>query len=196
MPSAISLEKHAAETLRYIRASMDGAGSLAVPGSAGITMGLVGFVAAALAPSAGSRTLWLSSWLIAAAVASACGGLLMARQAALQGFTLFGAPVRKLVLCLAPGLFAGASMTFVLWQSNNLHAIPAVWLLLYGCALISSSAPTTRLVGILGALFTLLGLITFWLPDHLHNMALGLGFGGLHLGFGILIGQRSRAGQK
>lgn len=125
-------------------------------------------------------------------MASLAGGVILARQASLQGFTLFGAPVRKLALGLAPGLFAGAVMTFVHWHAGNLHAIPGTWLLLYGCALISTSASTTRIVGVLGGLFALTGLITFWLPDDLQTYALGAGFGGLHLLFGILIGQSGR----
>src|SRR5438132_9114465 len=33
------------------------------------------------------------------------------------------------------------------WQAGDVRAIPGTWLLLYGCALISTSAPTTRIVG-------------------------------------------------
>src|SRR5437762_463081 len=92
---------------------------------------------------------------------------------------------------LAPGLFGGAVMTLVLWQAGDQRAIPGTWLLLYGCALISTSAPTTRIVGVLGSLFALLGLVTFLLPESLQNIALGCGFGGLHLAVGILIRRRS-----
>jgi hypothetical protein len=191
----VSLDTHAAATLRYIRASMDAAGTVAVSGSAGITMGIVGLLAAALASMPSMRPHWLAVWLAAASVGGLSGGVLMARQASRQGFTLFGAPIRKFVLCLAPGLFAGGAMTLLLWQSGAVHAIPATWLLLYGCALVSTSAPTTKLVGVLGGLFAALGLATFWLPENLQTAALGLGFGGLHLGFGILIRQRSRVGQ-
>src|ERR1700757_5135570 len=159
-PHTVALDSHAAATLRYIRASMEAAGTLAVPGSAGVTMGVVGLVAAVLSSTPALRPQWLLVWLIAASVAAALGGAIMARQASRQGFTLFGTPARKFILCLAPGLFAGAVMTLVLWQGGHLRAIPGTWLLLYGCALISTSAPTTRIVGILGGLFALLGLVT------------------------------------
>ena len=191
----VSLDSHAAATLRYIRASMEAAGTVAVSGSAGISMGIVGLLAAGLASTAAMQPHWLAVWLIAATVAGFVGAVLMARQAAVQGFTLFGAPVRKFILCLAPGLFAGAAMTCVLWQSGDLHAIPGTWLLLYGCALVSTSAPTTKVVGVLGGLFAVLGLVTFWLPESLQTLALGAGFGGLHLIFGTVIRQRSRASQ-
>jgi len=194
-PHSVALDSHAAATLRYIRASMEAAGTVAVSGSAGVTMGAVGLLAAALASSPALRPHWLSVWLIAATVAALAGGVLMARQASRQGFTLFGAPVRKFSLCLAPGLFGGAVMTLVLWRAGDVRAIPGTWLLLYGCALISTSAPTTRIVGVLGSLFALLGLVTFLLPESLQNIALGCGFGGLHLAFGILIRRRSRGSE-
>jgi hypothetical protein len=190
-----ALDSHAAATLRYIRASMESAGTVAVPGSAGVTMGVVGLVAAVLASLPALQPHRIAIWLIAATLAAAAGGVLMARQAARQGFTLFGAPVRKFILCLAPGLFAGAIMTWVLWSAGNLHAIPGTWLLLYGCALVSTSAPTTHVVGVLGSLFVLLGLVTFLLPDSLQTLALGAGFGGLHLSFGIMIWRRSRGSE-
>jgi hypothetical protein len=192
-PSSIArLDSHATDTLRYIRASMEAAGTVFVPGAAGITMGCVGLVAAALAATAAMRPHWLEVWLVAAAAAAASGGLLMARQAVRQGLTLFGAPIRKFIVCLAPGLFAGAAMTAVLWEAGSLHALPATWLLLYGCALVATSAPTTKVVGVLGISFVVLGLVAYWLPDSLQNLALGAGFGGLHLGFGIVIRQTSR----
>jgi hypothetical protein len=194
-PPTVALDSHAAATLRYIRASMEAAGTVAVPGSAGVAMGVVGLLAAVLASTPVLRPQWLIIWLIAAGIAAVAGSAIMARQASRQGFTLFGAPVRKFALCLAPGLFAGAVMTLVLWRGGHLHAIPGTWLLLYGCALISTSAPTARIVGILGGLFAVLGLITFLIPEGLHTMALGAGFGGLHLIFGILIGQGSRGSE-
>lgn len=190
----VPIESHAAATLRYIRESMDAAGSVAVPGSAGIAMGAIGLAAALLASTPALKAWWLPVWLAAAAAAAGAGGAIMAHQAARHG-SLFGAPLRKLVLCLLPGIFAGAVLTAVHWQSGNLHAIPGTWLLLYGCSLISTSAPTARIVGVLGALFVLLGLMTFFLPAQLHIAALGVGFGGLHLLFGLLIGRKGHGRQ-
>jgi hypothetical protein len=185
----VGLDTHAAATLRYIRASMDAAGTLAVPGSAGVAMGTVGLFAAALASTPPLRPHWLAVWLTAAVSASGVGGVIMARQSSRQGSTLLGAPARKLVLCLAPGLFAGAVMTVVEQRSGELHMIPGTWLLMYGCALISTSASTTRIVGVLGALFAMLGLLAFTLPESLQTVVLALGFGALHIVFGLLIGR-------
>ncbi len=189
--NTVALDSHAAATLRYIRASMDAAATLAVPGSAGIAMGLIGLVAAVLTQTEALRSHWLGVWLCAAVLAAGTGGLVMARQAALQGFTFFGAPVRKLLLCLSPGLFAGVVLTVVLWDSGDLRDIPGTWLLLYGCALVAASAPTTRAVAVLGGLFGALAVPAYLLPQSLQLITLGAGFGLLHLAFGIFIGLRA-----
>jgi hypothetical protein len=86
-------------------------------------------------------------------------------------------------------MFGGAVLTGVLWSYGNLNAIPGTWLLLYGCALIAASVPTTRTIGIMGGLFVGLGLLAFLLPDRLQILLLGIGFGGLHVLFGFLIGR-------
>ena len=99
------------------------------------------------------------------------------------------AEAERRALTVAPGLFAGAVMTVVEYRSNELHAISGTWLLMYGCALISASASTTRIVGVLGALFALLALLAFTLPDNLQILILAIGFGALHIIFGLLIGR-------
>jgi hypothetical protein len=187
--NTVRIDSQAAATLRYIRASMEAASSIAVPGSAGSAMGLVGLLAAVLSSTPGLRQHWLGIWLLAAAVAASLGTALVARPSSLRGLTLSGTPIRKLALCLTPSMFAGAVMTAVHWTSGNLHAIPGTWLLLYGCALITASVPTTRTIAVMGGLFVALGLCALVLPDNLQTLMLGMGFGGLHLLFGFLIGR-------
>jgi hypothetical protein len=189
------LDSHAAATLRYIRSSMEGAVSLAVPGSAGFALGVIGLLAAALASIANFREHWLSIWLVASVVAAAAGGALVARESSLRNLRLIGTPLRKFALCLSPSLGAAVVMTAVHWSAGNLHAIPGTWLLLYGCALIAASAATTRTIGVLGALFALLGVTALLLPDSLQILMLGAGFGGLHIVFGFLIGRVGHGSQ-
>jgi hypothetical protein len=92
-------------------------------------------------------------------------------------------------------LLTGAALTFVLWRAGTTGLIPGVWLLLYGCAVLSAStvtiARTMRLICIMGVLFMLLGLLAFAAPPGTHTLILGMGFGALHTIFGILIGQVS-----
>lgn len=190
--NTVQIESHAAATLRYIRASMDGAASVAVPGSAGIAMGSVGLLATALAYIPSLREHWLGIWLVAAVVAAGVGLPLITQPASLRGLTLSGTPVRKFALCLLPSLFGGVVMTGVHWSSGNLHAIPGTWLLLYGCALISASVATTRTIAVMGASFVVLGVLALLLGSEAQVLMLGAGFGGLHILFGLLIGRKTR----
>lgn len=193
MPQAntVTIDSHAAATLRYIRASMEAAGTLSIPPSAAITVGVFGLGAAVL--GAALPADWLVIWLSGALLAGAAGGYLLIRRSALQGFALLGAPLRKFLLCLLPNLFVGAVLTGVLYRAGLLHAIPGTWLLCYGCALMSTSALTGRSMAVLGGLFGLLGLAALALPDSLENAILGGGFGALHIMFGVLV-DRQRDG--
>jgi hypothetical protein len=186
-PNATPIDVRAHATLRYIRASMDAAASLAVPGSAGTSMGVVGVLAYALASNPRLQPEWLTIWLVAAGVAAALGGAIMTRQWSVQGRALLGAPVRKFLLCLCPSMLAGAVLTAALGLQGQLHAIPGTWLLLYGCALLAASAVTMRLIALMGALFVLLGVAALALPANTHNTLLGAGFGGLHVIFGAYL---------
>jgi hypothetical protein len=88
-------------------------------------------------------------------------------------------------------MLGGAVMTAVHWNSGNWHAIPGTWLLFYGCALISASVAATRTIAVMGAAFVVLALLALLLPDSVQILILGLGFGGLHVLFGLLIGRGS-----
>jgi hypothetical protein len=190
--NSVRLDSHAVATLRYIRASMDAAASVAVPGSAGIAMGGVGLSAAVLSSAPSLHEYWLAIWLFSALLGGGVGFALMTRPASLSGLLLSGTPLRKFALCLLPALFGGAVMTVLHWSNGNLHAIPGTWLLLYGCALISASVAATRMIATMGAAFVALALLTLLLPDSLQVLMLGIGFGGLHILFGLLIGRTGR----
>jgi hypothetical protein len=152
-------------------------------------MGSVGLLAAAFSSAPSMHSYWLPIWLTAALVAAALGGSLIVRPSSLRGQMLAGTPIHKFALCLLPSLFAGAILTVVHWFYGNLHAIPGTWLLLYGCALVAASVSTTRTIGVMGGLFVGLSLLAFVLPENVQILVLGVGFGGLHILFGILIGR-------
>ena len=185
----VHIDSHAAATLRYIRDSMEGAASFVVPGSAGIALGVIGLLAAALSSAPTLHEHWLEIWLLAALAAAGVGSALLVRESSLRGLRLIGTPIRKFALCLVPSLAAGLILTAVHWSYGNLHAIPGSWLLFYGCALISASTVTTRTIGLLGASFAVLGVLALLLPSGAQILMLGTGFGGLHIVFGILIGR-------
>ena len=188
--NAVRIDSHAAATLRYIRASMDAAASVAVPGSAGLAMGSIGLLAMVASSTSSLHEYWLAVWLIAAVLGGGVGWVLITRPASLRGLSLYGTPLRKFALGLFPALLGGAVMTVVHWTNGNLHAIPGTWLLLYGCALISASVAANRMVAYMGAAFVAFGLVALVAPDRLHILLLGAGFGGLHVLFGFLIGRK------
>jgi hypothetical protein len=189
------MDSHAVATLRYIRATMDGAALLSLPGSAGIALGIVGLCATALSYTESLRAYWIGIWLIAGLLATGIGSLMVVRESSLRGLKLDGMPLRRFALCLLPSLFVGLVMTGVLWRHGDLHDIPGTWLLSYGGALIAASATTTRTIGLMGVSFSALGLVTLFLPERCHILALAFGFGGLHIFFGILIGRMGHGRQ-
>jgi hypothetical protein len=126
-------------------------------------------------------------------VAFVLGGTLVARQVSQRGGSLVSGPFRKFLMCLFPGLLAGAVLTLVLSQAGMQRLVPGTWMLLDGCAVIAASTATNSkslpIVASMGALFVVLGGAAFALPASTHTLLLGAGFGGLHLISGILIGR-------
>ncbi|MDP9084051.1 MAG: hypothetical protein M3N50_09855 [Pseudomonadota bacterium] len=193
--SPVSIESRALGTLAYIRTSIESSSSMDVPGMAGIVMGLIGVCAAILVSLRRWAPHWLGIWLWAAVIALLLGGAMVARQVSQRGRSGYWGPARKFLLCLCPALLAGAVLTAVIWSAGLPNAIPGMWLLLYGCAVLSASTVTSpgiaRFICIMGALFVLLGAATFALPAKAHTLMLGMGFGGLHIIFGMLLGHVS-----
>jgi hypothetical protein len=191
--NTVALDSHALGTLNYIRASIDAAGAFAVPGTAGIAMGAVGLVAAGVASIPALAGHWLLVWLTAAAMAAGVGVVLVARHRSGIGLPLYRGPARRFVLCLCPALLAGGVLTAVLLQVGEARLVAGVWLLLYGCAVLSAALVTApammRLIGAMGGLFVVCGAIAFEISPRWHNVVLGGGFGLLHLVFGFLIGR-------
>jgi hypothetical protein len=192
---AVRIDSHAAATLRYIRASMDAAASLALPGSTAMTAGGIGLLAALVSSLPGLAAHWLIIWLVAAVIAASAGSFLLLRNSSAEALTISGSPVRKFAMCFLPSLAAGAVMTAVHWSYGNEHAIPGTWLILYGCALISASAATMQLISFIGAGFFGLGVLALFAPSELQIFLLGLGFGALHILLGYLIGRTGKAAE-
>ena len=191
--NTVAMDSHALGTLNYIRASIDAAGAFAVPGTAGTAMGAVGLVAAGVASVPALSGHWLLIWLAAAAVGAGLGVILVARHRSGVGLPLYRGPARRFVLCLCPALLAGGVLTAVLCQAGDARLLPGVWLLLYGCAVLSATLMTApammRLLGAMGALFVVCGAVAFEVSPRWHNVILGGGFGLLHVVFGFLIGR-------
>jgi len=187
---ADALHEHAAESLRFIRDTMERAGSFtSIPGWGGFAIGLTAIVASVVAqPRSGDA--WLAVWLAEAVVAAIIGAAAIAMKGRRTG-TSFTRPTAKrfFVSYLAP-MIAGAVVTLALWRAGAFAAMPAAWLLLYGTAFVSSGAFSIRVVPIMGVCFMLLGCAAAVVPFNVANVMLGCGFGGLHVVFGLIIARR------
>src|SRR2546425_12683203 len=152
----VSINDLAIENLKYIRETMERAGSFtAVPGWGGILMVVSALLTALISTRLPSKELWFASWMGEAVLALAIGGWAMAQKAkAAQAALLFG-PGRKFALSLCPAMMAGAVLTGVLYRQQLFGMMPGVWLLLYGVAVVTGG-------GVFFEGVALLGGVVFW----------------------------------
>lgn len=183
-----SFSDHAAENLQFIRRAMERSATFsAVPGAGGALMGAVGVAAALAASWQPSADRWLAVWLAAAAIAFVIGLVAMRRKATRLGLALAGAPGRRFALGLTAPLIAGAALTFGLWLHGQWALMPPTWLLLYGTGGLTGGAFSVAPMRVLGLSFMLLGMAALVTPPHWGNAWLGIGFGALHVTFGLYI---------
>jgi hypothetical protein len=188
---SLALHDRAMDNLRFIRETMERAGSFtAVSGGGQVAIGLTALLAATVAAAQPSAERWLAVWLLEAIVALAIGGWTVARKAYDAGMPLLRGPGRKVALSLAPPLIAGAMLTAVLFDAELLWPLPGMWLLLYGTGVVSAGAFSVRIVPVMGLTFMTLGVFTLLAPVTWGNPLMALGFGGLHIFYGLLIAWR------
>lgn len=190
-PEPIALHHRAMDDLRYIRETMERAGSFtAVPGLGGVAMGAAALLAAFLAARQPTAERWLLVWLAAAVVAVLIASLTMTRKARGAGMSLLDGPGRKFALSFLPPVVAGAALTAVLFRSGAVDLIPGMWLLLYGAGVVTGGTFSVRVVPVMGVCFMALGVAAFLSPPAAGDIYLAAGFGGLHIVFGAAIARR------
>jgi len=186
-PQPTELHSHAMDNLRYIRQTMERAGSFtAVPGKGGVLMGLVALGAGRIAARQAAAAAWITVWMLAAVVALAIGIAGAALKSRRFQMPLFSGPGRKFISGFAPSILAGAVLTLVFYRAGVSGFLPGVWLLLYGAAVLSAGWASVRVVPIMGACFMFVGTLALLVPGY-NEQLLSAGFGGLHLVFGALI---------
>jgi hypothetical protein len=190
-PEPIGLHHQAMDNLRFIRSTMESAGSFtAVPGRGGMLMGATALFAAFAAHLSANPRAWLQIWMAEAVLALAIGLGFSYRKASANSTPLLSKPFRRFVLALAPSVFAGALLTFVLYRRGLSQLLPAMWLLLYGAGITSGGAFSVRVVPVMGMSFLALGSIATLAPLNLADPLLAIGFGGFHIAFGWLIARQ------
>jgi hypothetical protein len=185
----VEIQTHAIDDLRYIRRTIERAGSFtAVPGAGGMLMGFVALAAAWVsAADAAGGPRWLAVWLAAAAAAVTAGVGGAAWKSRRAGLPLLSGPGRKFVAGVAPAMLAAALLTAVLFRAGEAVLLPGVWLLLYGAGVVSGGSASVRIVPLMGACFMAAGTIALLLAGVGPNAVLAAGFGGLHIIFGAVI---------
>jgi hypothetical protein len=93
-------------------------------------------------------------------------------------------------MSFSPPILVAVLLTFSLYQSGATRVIPALWLLLYGTAVVAGGAFSVRAVPIMGFCFMLLGSIALFSPSRWGDALLAAGFGGLQILFGLWIARR------
>ena len=190
-PDDPALHARAMDNLSFIRRTMERATAFtAVPGWGGVGMGALALAAAAFAPSRPTTFDWLATWVVAAVAALTLGGWTMAAKARRAGTTVFSYPGRRFVLSYVPPLMVGALLTAALVRAGLYHALPGTWLLLYGTGVVTGGAFSVRVVPLMGLCFMGLGVLALFGPAAWGNPLMAVGFGGLHILFGLIIARR------
>jgi hypothetical protein len=187
----IPIDARAADHLRYIRETMERAAEFtAVPGWGGVAMGITALAAAFIASRQVTPRAWLTVWLIEAFVAVAIAAPAAATKAHRANSALFSGPGRKFVLSFAPPIVVGGLLTFALFQADFLTALPGVWLLLYGTAIVTGGAFSVRIVPVMGLCLMTLGAAALIGPASWGDALMAAGFGVVQIGFGWWIARR------
>ena len=185
------LHARAMDDLSFIRRTMERATEFtAVPGWGGVAMGVTAIAAAAVAAGRPSPRSWVGTWLMAAVVALAIGGWAMTMKARRAGTPMLSWSGRRFVLSFLPPLLVGAMLTAVLLEHGLVEALPGTWLLLYGTGVVTGGAFSVRAVPVMGTGFMLLGAAALLAPPSWGNALMAVGFGGLHIVFGLLIARK------
>lgn len=186
----VALHQRAADDLRYIRETMERATSFtAISGVGYILMGMTAVAAAWLAATRSSPEGWMGVWAVEFFVAGGIAVGMSARKAHAQGERMRSYAGRKLVLAFAPPMAVGGLLTVSAYLSGDMSLVPGVWLALYGAGVMTGGAYSVRIVPLMGAGFIALSAVAL-LSSVSGDLLLGVGLGGLHVAFGLVIWRR------
>jgi hypothetical protein len=166
-------------------------------------VGAVGTLAAALGIGLGieAEAAFASLWLGSAGACVALAFVIARRQAVGVGEPFWSPPTRRVAAALLPPLAAGAALAIPSllgedWARRVVWLLPALWMILYGCALHAAGFFMQRGIRLLGWVYVVAGVgdMLWWTcplnqhpPIHLSHVVMGLGFGLGHLGYGLYL---------
>ena len=164
-PEPHALHDRAMENLRFIRETMERAGSFtAVSGWGDIAIGFTALAAAWIAALQRDPASWLLVWSVEAVIALTIGVWTVARKARAARMPLLSGPGRKVALSLAPALVAGALLTAELFSLGLTQPLPGLWLLLFGAGTVAAGAYSIPIVPVMGFSFMAVGAAALLAP--------------------------------
>lgn len=188
-----ALQGRAAENLRFIRETMERAGSFtALSGVGTVVVGFTAVFAAGAAAMQTSGEAWVATWFGEALLGLGVSVLATAHKARSVGVPLLSGAGRRFILGFSPPMVAGLLLTIWLWHERQVASLPGIWLLLYGTSVVTAGAFSVRIVPLMGACFMALGATALFAPVAWGNGLMAVGFGGLHVVFGLIIARRHR----
>ena len=190
--SPVAIDDHARDNLRFIRETMERAGSFHRRSRAGAASPWASPLSAPPPSRRAKLPLfpWLLTWIAEAFIAIIIASWTTYSKARQAGSSLFSGPGRRFVYSFAPPLFVGALLTVLHLRSGEIGPIPGQWLLLYGTGVVTGGAFSIRIVPLMGLCFMVLGSVALFSPWNWQNALLAAGFGGLHIIFGAVIARK------
>ena len=184
------MQARAMDNLRFIRETMERAGTFtAVSGWGEIVMGFTAIIAALIAARFGPAG-WVATWMVEAVLAAAIASGFMLAKSRAAGMPLISGPLRKLVLSFSPPMLVGALLTVLFMRRASVDLLPGAWMLLYGTGVVTAGTYSVGIVPGMGAAFLALGTVALFAPAAWATGLMIAGFGGLHILFGTLIARR------
>ncbi len=185
------MQARAMDNLRFIRETMEAAGTFTVVSGWGqVAIGATAIVAALIAEPFGHTKDWVIVWGAEAFLALLISVWFMYNKAKSASLPLLTGTARKLLFSFTPVFLVGMMMTFALMQRGLYEMLPAIWMLLYGSGVVAAGAFSVRIVPVMGAAFIAVGVAALFAPPSWSLALMVLSFGVLHIAFGFLIARR------
>ena len=185
------MQARAMDNLRFIRETMEAAGTFtAVSGWGQVVIGLTAILAALLAASQSAPVEWVLVWAGEAILALVISVWFMYNKAKTASLPLLTGSARKLLFSFTPVAAVGMLVTFAFMKRGMIPLLPGMWMLLYGTAVVAAGAFSVRIVPVMGAAFILTGAVALLAPSTWSTALMITGFGLLHIVFGVVIARR------
>jgi hypothetical protein len=188
--SSPEIHERAMDNLRFIRETMEAAGTFtAVSGWGQVVIGFTAIAAALVADRMHAAENWVLVWAAEAVIAGLIAVWFMWHKAKSASLPLLTGSARKLLFSFSPVFVVGMVVTVAFLQQGMVTLLPGVWMLLYGTGVVAAGAFSVRIVPVMGGAFIAAGALALFTPAW--NTALMIaGFGALHIVFGVLIARR------